>query len=300
MRTLLHDAENHLAQDCLCDVARSLRHQPGSAWRDMLYFSAVPKRTCIFCGGTPLTKEHLHGHWASRFSDQEHRDILQRTDREYELPEPSDTRRWRARAYDRQASVVCRACNGGWMSDLETAVSALLDPGELDGKLLSSAQQTSLATWAMKSALTMDAAQSPVDRVIPMEMARRFGRDRRLPESAQVWIASYIGGEDQMPAFAGIGIDLDDRQDSRRGWRDIAVITFVTGPFVFQVFVTIESLGRVVLTRAFPPGPHIAQIWPVQESALWRREPGLDVAGVIAFAEQIPTALRGSILIREA
>jgi len=185
------------------------------------------------------------------------------------------------------------------MSELETAVSLLLDPEALDGRPLTPDERTLLATWAMKTALTMDAAQPPESHAIPSDVARSFGRDRQLPDSARVWIASYTGTEDQMPAFAGLGIDLDDRQDTRRGWRDLAVSTFVVGPFVFQVFSAIGALGTTTLERTFPPGTYIARLWPIQDPATWRHQPGLGAADVVAFAEQIPAALRGSILISE-
>jgi hypothetical protein len=145
------------------------------------------------------------------------------------------------------------------MSDLETAVSSLLDAAALDGRPLDPKEQALLATWAMKTTLTMDAAQSPSDRVIPSEAARRFGCDRQLPDGARVWMASYSGGDDQIPAFAGLGIDLDDRQNPRRGWRDIAVSTFVVGPFVFQVFSATRALGSTSLERTFPPGAHTSR-----------------------------------------
>lgn len=222
----------------------------------------MPNRTCIFCGGTPLTREHLYGRWARRFADREQRNIFQRSDREGETSQAGYTRHWKARAYDRQACVVCKACNSGWMSDLEMAVSVLLDPKALSGRPLDLKEQTLLATWAMKTVLTMDAAQSPDERVIPFEVARRFGRDRKLPDGTQVWMASYTGGDDQILAFAALGIDLDDRQNPSRGWRDIAVVTFVVGPFIFQVFSAIRALGGATLKRTFPPGPHIARLWP--------------------------------------
>ncbi len=258
-----------------------------------------PTRACIFCGGTPVTKEHLVGRWAGRFVDEDQRNIFQRSDREGEPQQPGDTRRWRARAYDRQARVVCEPCNSGWMSDLETAVSLLLDLEALDGRPLSPDEQTLLATWAMKTALTMDAAQSPENRVIPFEVARSFGRNRQLPDGAEVWLASYTGRDDQIPAFAGLGIDLDDCQNPRRGWRDIAVSTFVVGPFVFQVFSAIGALGTTTLERTFPPGTHIARLWPIEDPAIWRHQPGLGAAEVVAFAEQITASLRGSIMLSE-
>jgi hypothetical protein len=151
----------------------------------------------------------------------------------------------------------------------------------------------------MKTALTMDAAQPPENRAIPSEVALSFGRDRQLPDGAEVWIASYTGTDDQIPAFAGLGIDLDDRQNPRRGWRDLAVSTFVVGPFVFQVFSARAALGTTTLERTFPPGTHIARLWPIQEPAIWRHQPGLGAAEVVAFAEQIPASLRGALVLSE-
>jgi hypothetical protein len=255
-----------------------------------------PARTCIFCGRTPLTKEHVVGDWASRFADSEQRAIVQLCDRE---GEPHDRREWSARAYDRQARIVCAGCNHGWMSDLETLVSRLLDPDKLDSRPLSHKEQTVLATWTMKTALTLNAAETPDRRVIPPEVARRFGRSRQLPESTEMWIASYTGSDDQRPAFAGLGIDLDNRQDPRRGWRDVAVTTFVVGPFVFQIFFAVPALGITSLTRSFPPGIQIHRLWPKEAPVTWRRNPGLGRHDVLAFGEQITTALRHLAAISE-
>jgi hypothetical protein len=194
---------------------------------------------------------------------------------------------------------VCETCNNGWMSDMETGVSALLDPEALNGRPLDLNEQTLLATWTMKTMLTMDAAQSPDHRLVPFEIARRFGRDRQLPDGTQIWMASYTGGDDEIPAFAGLGIDLDDRQDARRGWRDIAVVTFVVGPFVFQVFSAIRTLGSA-LKPTFPSGPRIARLWPIEDQAIWRHRRGLDGADVVALSEQITVSLRGSIVLSES
>jgi hypothetical protein len=258
---------------------------------------AVSKvRTCIFCGRTPLTKEHVVGDWARRFADSDQRPILQLCDREGEA---RDEREWTARAYDRQARVVCASCNNGWMSDLETQVSLLLAPDTLDGRPLCHDEQTLLATWAMKTALVLNAAETPDRRVIPSEVARRFGRDQQIPEHTEIWITSYTGSDDQLPAFAGLGIDLDNRQDSHRGWRDLAVTTFLVGPFVFQVFFARPELGTMSLTRVFPPNTHIPRLWPIAELVTWRLSPGLGRDGVIAFAEQITASLWRSKLETE-
>lgn len=183
---------------------------------------------------------------------------------------------------------------------MEMAVSALLDPEALNGRPLDLNEQTLLATWAMKTVLTMDAAQSPDERVIPFEVARRFGRDRKLPDCAQVWMASYTGGDDQILGFAALGIDLDNRQNPRRGWRDIAVVTFLIGPFVFQVFLAIRALGSTTLKRTFPPGPHIERLWPIEDRVIWRYQPGLGWTDMVAFSEQITASLRGSTILSQS
>jgi hypothetical protein len=215
-------------------------------------------RTCIFCERTPLTKEHVVGDWAGRFADAEQRSIVHLSDREGEARE---IREWNAKAYDRQARIVCAACNNGWMSNLETRASALLVPGELDGRTLRQDEQALLATWAMKTALVLNAAESRLRRAIPSEVAIDFGHDRRVPVNTEMWISSYAGDDDQLPALVGLGIDLDNRQDSSRGWRDLAVTTFLVGLFVFQVFFAVPRLGITRLTRDFPPHtPHLEAV----------------------------------------
>jgi hypothetical protein len=254
-------------------------------------------RECLFCGGGPLTREHLIGRWASRFTDDEQRDIFQRSDREGEPPRQEDQRQWRTRAYDRQARIVCKTCNNGWMSELERSASELLDPRSLTGRLLSRDEQTLLATWGFKTALTLNAAQPLDQRTISIETARQFGRDRELPDGTYVWLASYTGGDGQFPGYAGMGIDLDDRQDNRRGWRDLSVSTFVVGPFVFQAFVVAPDVGEVQLRRT--PAARIAQLWPIEQPAGWRPQPGFDAPGLVQFAEEIPVSLRGALVIAE-
>jgi hypothetical protein len=248
-------------------------------------------RACIFCGQRPVTKEHLLGNWAGRFTDRDQRNVVQLLDREgserYE-------RRWKARAYDRRSGVACQECNGGWMSDLETRVSRLLDPGTLDTRPFTDDERTLLATWATKTALTLNAAETAERQIIAWEVARRFGRDRHPPAHVRVWIASYAGGDDQILALSASGIDLDDRQDGERGWRDVAVITFVVGPFVFQVFIAgIPEAMAITLA----PNTYVQQLWPIEDPVTWHKELALTLNEVVAFSEQITTSMRNAPLM---
>lgn len=106
-------------------------------------------RTCIFCRGTPLTREHIWPQWLrahlpmpmlnyQALRATEHR---QHTDRSV-ATRSGDPHRWRVRA-------VCARCNNGWMSQLETRVQPILIP-LLTGRTtrLTPPQQQTLACWA--------------------------------------------------------------------------------------------------------------------------------------------------------
>ncbi len=233
--------------------------------------------------------------WAGRFAGGEQCTFFQRGERQRELPEPGDRLWWQARAYDREARAVCEPCNEGWMSDLETAVSRLLDPDALEGRPLSRDEQTLLATWAMKTALTLNAASPANRRAIHPETARRFGHDRQLPDSAYIWLASYKGDANPVPRYAGYGVELYGGQDSERGWRDVSVSTFVVGPFVFQVFVLAPALDPMQLGSI--SDARIAQVWPIEQPVRWRREPSFDGPGVSQYAREILIARSNLIVV---
>ncbi|MGO9490496.1 MAG: hypothetical protein ACLQBB_15915 [Solirubrobacteraceae bacterium] len=248
------------------------------------------KRACIFCGGTPLTKEHVVGRWARRFDKAAQASIVQICHREGRSREQNE---WSALPYDRRARVVCAACNNGWMSQLESAASGLLHPDELDKRFLPEAEQALLARWALKTALVLNASQQPSRRVVSPEFTSRFGREQLLPAGVEVWLGSYEGSDERRPAFASVGLDVDHRQDTARGWRDLAVMTVVVGPFVFQVSLLDPKTGIDSMTRTFPPATRMCRLWPTG-SARWYRHPGLSSDEVLAFAEQITTALRNA------
>ncbi len=73
--------------------------------------------------------------------------------------------------------------------------------------------------------------------------------------------------------------------------------TFVVGPFVFQVFLAVPTLGTTALKRTFPPGTCIPRLWPIESPVTWHSNPRLGPVDVVAFAEQITAALRGSDVI---
>lgn len=152
-------------------------------------------RRCVFCGGQPLTREHVWPQWIIS-TIREHVGpgpirVARLSDAPYEVPE-----------LDVAVRAVCAACNNGWMSSLETAVRPALEPMIL-GRFpvhLTPTTQALLARWAFKTALMVDLYKPPSARDYS---AREYHmlRDRNLFSVAtrssdpivMVWTAAYDG-----------------------------------------------------------------------------------------------------------
>jgi hypothetical protein len=84
-------------------------------------FVPIPK-ACVFCGGVPLSPEHLMGNWMNRNpatampGPQTHFIGA--------IPGLMETRV--SDQYDQTAECVCGACNHGWMSNMEKVVAPFL------------------------------------------------------------------------------------------------------------------------------------------------------------------------------
>jgi hypothetical protein len=166
-----------------------------SAGSELPPIETVPRDRCAFCGALPpLTLEHVWPQWAA--------EVLRArgpfTARHYD-------KAWRTPQIDTKVRAVCAACNGGWMSRMESEIVPILKPIILatreDGdttrvpvRTLSPRSKTLLARWAHKTALTVDLAQSP--RLIPQgeySVFYRRLRTQRPDSQVWVWLGAYSG-----------------------------------------------------------------------------------------------------------
>jgi hypothetical protein len=108
--------------------------------------------SCLFCGGTPMTKEHVLGRaWIRSLFPSE---------------EPFEARNYRAQGgqpYDISSfhtketgllsiRLACATCNNGWMQELDLRAQPLVEPLAVDGRgrIDSLADIVALAAWATK------------------------------------------------------------------------------------------------------------------------------------------------------
>ena len=90
----------------------------------------IPGR-CIFCRGTGLTKEHVLPDWLRVIFPRSATDT--HTFGSYDWPciighavPIQNTRSAQGQIGSKKVRVVCRACNNGWLSQLEAAVQPIL------------------------------------------------------------------------------------------------------------------------------------------------------------------------------
>src|SRR4051794_130046 len=112
-------------------------------------------RICLFCGGTPVTREHLWPDWLRRkvqiaipFPHHIEEEVDGTPTRDISFEHPP---------YDQQVRAVCATCNNGWMSHVEETAKPILEPLlEWRGRVLHRRLQRELATWALMKAAVFD------------------------------------------------------------------------------------------------------------------------------------------------
>jgi hypothetical protein len=126
---------------------------------------------CIFCGGRPLSKEHIWGQWVL-----EH---VPRTTNKYNFGKivvgknPKDTTEdSRVRTGDplnANVRVVCANCNSGWMSQIqERAKPHLIPLFKGQSVWLDMSAQAAIATWAIMATITSEHIQrAPSETTVP-------------------------------------------------------------------------------------------------------------------------------------
>lgn len=95
----------------------------------------------------------------------------------------------------RRVRRVCKACNNGWMSRLETAARPILRPMLKGiGRPISQKDQGTLATWAVKTAMMLEFLDTEHMPVIPKEHYHFLKAEQLPPADTAVFLGAYRGG----------------------------------------------------------------------------------------------------------
>jgi hypothetical protein len=241
---------------------RSIR--PGSASYQSAMTPKTPGRACIFCGSRKkIEHEHVWPDWlVGIMEEKEARHVFTQQDATGAM---SVMRAHTAPAWSTTARVVCKQCNGGWMSRLEDTASVLLKPMILDRRrTLERFVVPFLAMWALKTAMTLDQATEGGVRIPPEHPRLLF--DERWPlRTSTVFIGRYEPDDPLAAYYLKPNGHLELRLDSDPSTVHEAEaygVTMLVGHLVFHLFASTLAEGR---TEIMPPRPlpdGLIRIWP--------------------------------------
>lgn len=241
---------------------------------------ARPPGRCIFCNGFGLTKEHVFPDWMRTVFTRLPTDTHTFYDIDYvDLPTigtvPLPSRRTgQGQVGSKKVKVVCRACNNGWLSQLEQNAKPLLTE-VLNGRqrTFSVADQKLLATWIVKTTMTAEFWR-PKEIAIKQPEREEFRLKMEPSSRWQIWGALYIGTKLQAGAIYhhGVGIYLPPNP-VRVGVKNTQYTVMGIGRFL-AINLSSEQEGLtfgmnpqldVALIRLWPPiGTPVS--WPLARS----------------------------------
>ena len=240
---------------------------------------------CIFCQreGKP-SREHLWPRWAQDLLEQEERD--QRVPHSIE-PHDAPAKRWNAPPFTATLKDVCRACNQGWMSQIEAEAKKHAEPlirGE-EGVLIDLDAQWAISRWAYLKVLLFERVDT---------------RHRLLPERQYREMYESSQGEPTLPANMSVFLAAHDGQrvgqyahrllaDAKTRKPELFIGTITIKHLVVQVIEDIADDGEVkTFQHDHRIGGHEARIWPFSEPFDWPPGLALTDAGLEIFGGPKP------------
>lgn len=220
-------------------------------------------RSCIFClSRRDLTGEHVFPVWlgkalgesATRVGKQE----FTRDDRV--------VRSYTAPGFSLRSNVVCKQCNNGWMSRLESSVKPVLEPVAL-GRwpvTLSGQDCVRLAAWVVKTVTMLETAQ-PTPAVVPVSHRTHLARTSTPPVRAQVWAGT------RPPGQAPTRFDHQSGGESERDFHDGYIALLGVGQFLGYVVAfpsteTERPEDPPPVPLPFEQAPIFERLWPAPSS----------------------------------
>jgi hypothetical protein len=229
---------------------------------------------CIFCGGRPLSKEHIWAKWLRQhisFDDETHRSMTVTVNRdgreESEKKRGGDLRR-------RGVKCVCQPCNNGWMSGLQTQVKAtVLNLISDTSFVLEKSDQLSLSGWVATSVIVAEYLDK--SRITIAEHDREWLFQTRVaPLTWGIWLAKHPMSSSWKPRLIHhvLEITKDGRQVEHTTVRkhNTQSTTYKVG----DLYIHAMSCGPFPdIVRRFRPEMiftgKVFRIWPNEGPVTW-------------------------------
>jgi hypothetical protein len=213
-------------------------------------------RTCLFCGGSPLTAEHVFPLWLHE---------VMGTSGHVKISMGSRVLRTGPRL-DVKLRRVCRTCNNRWMSALEGDFQGLM-AGAIHGRptRLDAAAQRTVALWAAKTWILLELA-----------LAHDRGGAGYRSDATNHWLYAHREPPPYLQVWAG---GLEPQSDTI-AWAAMQPVgdpligvvgAFTVGLVFFQLYSPASETGIIRadewLRLGIGPGLRqgLVPLWPVEE-----------------------------------
>jgi len=221
-------------------------------------------RKCLFCDAIPKTLEHIWPTW-----------ILQRIGPQSAIRGSSGPRSVLLRGPKPQlkARCVCKACNEGWMSDLESTNKPLIAAMMRDLSIpLKSSQQSTLACWGVKTSMVMECTLGHRQQFYTKSEREVLRTRRTIPANTFVWLGRSLG----LDSVAHWGSDVWEEQPLGPDILHSYVNTIGVCSFLIQVMTV--HVPAVYRRRPINIKPRptfqrwstvLTRIWPSNKAVEW-------------------------------
>jgi len=228
---------------------------------------------CAFCMKTAkLTGEHIHSNWMNKILPGPWIRTFNSSEGAH-VEHPSAKLNWKA-------LVVCEDCNSGWMSDIENDhASPIMGPLIKGDKIDIPITQTdarSIAIFAFKTALVVDALRKDEDRFFSQLVRTDFMNSLDIPGNVNMWFCAYLTRESRADVFSG----YLKGEIPFKGLLQFHVCTLSAGSFAFQTLAV----------RGFDTGPIFPDkqfdnvsvpLWPkIHPEFIWPPRRGGKIVGL--------------------
>lgn len=182
-----------ICQPAICRFDSSRLLSMSSLDRKVARARTRPPRSCIFCGGGSLSREHVWPRWAAELLPDAPGALLTLYEKPVTQPGPPTKEKERNRQgslKSHRVRAVCRSCNSGWMSRLEESVRPVLTPLIVGAEAsLSASDQELLFRWLTLKVMVAE-HDSPELAAITQAERRAFYEVGIGPPHLRVWLFS--------------------------------------------------------------------------------------------------------------
>jgi hypothetical protein len=225
---------------------------------------------------TPLDREHIWGEWLKPYVRS---DINRHRLREEEIGKPGTLSKVKITPRTGEpllskVRIVCKACNSGWMSRIQSVAKPFLLP-LIQGRstTMGLVAQRAIAAWCTMATITSDYLSHDNTAIAISQGERDWFRDNGTPpQDWKIWIGHYTGRKGRWTHFVVPILEakgISELKDNDFAQPNTQTTTFVVGNLFVHVISTSgdpSTVSRWIWPSGSPLTLKLVQIAPTRES----------------------------------